>query len=71
MEFITSEHVSVLSYPILQHFSDKLLNYIINWEKLNMEWTRVQVLSFQITHKSVPDLQFSSICGESSFFEEE
>ncbi|KAH0654413.1 hypothetical protein KY289_032091 [Solanum tuberosum] len=118
MEFITSY---------------KLLNYTINWEKLNSEWTRVshlqvpelrspyvvsplcgnhlvitpvmplylwqvaptvqsdsiaftmlsvtvrfqfqhvinlvQVLSSQITHRLVPDLQFSSISDESSFFE--
>ncbi|WMV51893.1 hypothetical protein MTR67_045278 [Solanum verrucosum] len=32
---------------------------------------QVQVLSIQITHRSVPDLQFSSISGESSFFEDD
>uniref|UniRef100_M1DMD1 Uncharacterized protein n=1 Tax=Solanum tuberosum TaxID=4113 RepID=M1DMD1_SOLTU len=31
---------------------------------------QVQVLSIQITHRSIPDLQFSSISGESSFFED-
>uniref|UniRef100_M1DZY4 Uncharacterized protein n=1 Tax=Solanum tuberosum TaxID=4113 RepID=M1DZY4_SOLTU len=30
----------------------------------------VQVLSIQITLRSIPDLQFSSISGESSFFED-
>uniref|UniRef100_M1DA38 Uncharacterized protein n=1 Tax=Solanum tuberosum TaxID=4113 RepID=M1DA38_SOLTU len=32
---------------------------------------KVHVLSIQITHRSVLDLQFSSISGESSFFEDE
>uniref|UniRef100_M1B7J2 Nucleotide binding site-leucine rich repeat protein n=1 Tax=Solanum tuberosum TaxID=4113 RepID=M1B7J2_SOLTU len=32
--------------------------------------TLIEVLSFQITHRLVPNLQFSSISGESSFFED-
>ncbi|KAH0708921.1 hypothetical protein KY290_010437 [Solanum tuberosum] len=70
-----SSHEGQVSSPFSFRFHSCLSIFAYSWNlvqsEISFQCLVVQVLSFQITHRSVLDLQFNNISGESSFFKDE